>query len=92
MGKEPADPGTAGHLGVRDTRCRTPRPVRVLLAGVLVNRLAGFRLLFLTDHEFSAGQTGLLLVVLAVVWWPSSTCPPPWPPDRGLARCSMERP
>jgi MFS family permease len=63
--KEPADPATAGQLGVRDTWRQTPRPARALLAGVFVNRLAGFLqiflVLFLTDRGYSAGQAGLAL-------------------------------
>ena len=64
-GQAPAEPVPAGHLGVRDTWRTTPGPARALLAGVFVNRLAGFLqiflVLFLTDQGFSAGQAGLAL-------------------------------
>ncbi|MDQ2813778.1 MAG: MFS transporter [Actinomycetota bacterium] len=56
---------TGGQLGVRATWRETPRPVRVVLAGVFVSKLAGFLqiflVLFLTHRGFSAGQAGLAL-------------------------------
>jgi len=57
----------AQHLGVLATWRQTPVPARALLAGVFVNRLAGFLqiflVLFLTDKGFSPGQAGLALGV-----------------------------
>ncbi len=56
---------TAGQLGVRATWRETPRPAKVVLAGVFVSKLAGFLqiflVLFLTHRGFSAGQAGLAL-------------------------------
>jgi MFS family permease len=56
---------SAGHLGVLTTWRQTTRPARALLAGVFVNRLAGFLqiflVLFLTHRGYSSGQAGLAL-------------------------------
>jgi len=56
---------TVGQLGVRATWRETPRPAKVVLAGVFVSKLAGFLqiflVLFLTHRGFSAGQAGLAL-------------------------------
>jgi MFS family permease len=56
---------TDGHLGVLATWRQTPRSARALLAGVFVNRLAGFLqiflVLFLTHRGYSSGQAGLAL-------------------------------
>src|SRR5690606_5488071 len=55
------------RLGVLATWRRTPTAARALLAGVFVNRLAGFLVIFLvlfmTDRGFSAAQAGLALGV-----------------------------
>lgn len=62
-----AQDGTPLHLGVRATWQQTPRAAKALLAGVLVNRLAGFLqiflVLFLTHRGYSAAQAGLALGV-----------------------------
>jgi MFS family permease len=54
-------------LGVLATWRHTPRQAKALLAGVFVNRLAGFLqlflVLFLTRRGYSAGQAGLALGV-----------------------------
>jgi MFS family permease len=64
---ESAGGGTPSHLGVLATWRQTPVPARAMLAGVFVNRLAGFLqiflVLFLTDRGFSPGQAGLALGV-----------------------------
>jgi MFS family permease len=61
----PAEAAATSHLGVLATWRQTPRPARALLAGVFVNRLAGFLqiflVLFLTHQGFSSGQAGLAL-------------------------------
>ena len=61
----PAESPGTGHLGVLATWRQTPGPVRALLAGVFVSRLAGFLViflvLFLTHRGFSSGQAGLAL-------------------------------
>jgi MFS family permease len=63
----PAEGAAPSHLGVMDTWRQTPVPARALLAGVFINRLAGFLqiflVLFLTDKGFSTGQAGLALGV-----------------------------
>jgi MFS family permease len=55
----------AGQLGVLATWRQTPRSARALLAGVFVNRLAGFLqiflVLFLTHRGYSSGEAGLAL-------------------------------
>jgi len=62
-------PPAAGEAppGVFATFRQTPVQVKALLAGVFVNRLAGFLqiflVLFLTHHGFSAGQAGIALGV-----------------------------
>lgn len=52
-------------LGVLVTWRQTPRQAKALLAGIFVNRLAGFLqlflVLFLTHRGYSAGQAGLAL-------------------------------
>lgn len=64
------EPGQAtdtepGRLGVLATWRSTPRQAKALLAGILVNRLAGFLqiflVLFLTHRGFSAAQAGFAL-------------------------------
>jgi MFS family permease len=61
MEAEPA----GGQLGVLATWRQTPRSARALLAGVFVNRLAGFLqiflVLFLTHRGYSSGEAGLAL-------------------------------
>jgi MFS family permease len=61
----PAEQAATGHLGVLATWRQTARPTKALLAGVFVNRLAGFLqiflVLFLTDRGYTAGQAGLAL-------------------------------
>jgi predicted MFS family arabinose efflux permease len=65
----PTEQTEAAHsrLGVLATWRRTPTAARALLAGVFVNRLAGFLVIFLvlfmTDRGFSAAQAGLALGV-----------------------------
>jgi MFS family permease len=63
----PAQPEKPTYLGALATFRQTPTPAKALLAGVFVNRLAGFLLiflvLFLTDRGFSPGQAGLALGV-----------------------------
>src|SRR5581483_3714337 len=58
---------TTPPLGVWATFRQTSPQVRALLAGVFVNRLAGFLqiflVLFLTHRGFSSGQAGLALGV-----------------------------
>src|SRR5215216_5837570 len=53
------------HLGVLATWRQTPRQAKALLAGVFVNRLAGFLqiflVLFLTHRGYSSSQAGLAL-------------------------------
>jgi len=65
MGDGTAAGETVGQLGVRATWRETPRPAKVVLAGVFVSKLAGFLqiflVLFLTHRGFSAGQAGLAL-------------------------------
>lgn len=68
-GSPPAE-GTAAansRPGVIATWRMTPTPARALLAGVFVNRLAGFLVIFLvlfmTDKGFSAAQAGFALGV-----------------------------
>ena len=55
----------AGSLGVFATWRHTPSAVKALLAGVFINRLAGFLqiflVLFITDRGFSSNQAGLAL-------------------------------
>jgi MFS family permease len=55
----------AGRLGVLATWRQTPRQAKALLAGIFVNRLAGFLqiflVLFLTRRGYSAGQAGFAL-------------------------------
>ncbi|MGD0064099.1 MAG: MFS transporter [Streptosporangiaceae bacterium] len=59
----PAESGGTGHLGVLATWRQTPGPVRALLAGVFVSRLAGFLVIFLvlylTHRGFSSSQAAL---------------------------------
>jgi len=61
----PATDTEAGRLGVVATWRRTPRQAKALLAGILVNRLAGFLqiflVLFLTHRGYSAAQAGFAL-------------------------------
>src|SRR5438874_2185489 len=62
-----AEGSQSGHLGVLATWRQTPGPVRAMLAGVFVNRLAAFvqifLVLFLTHEGFSGGQAGIALGV-----------------------------
>jgi MFS family permease len=55
----------SGHLGVIATWRQTPGPARALLAGVFVNRIAGFLtiflILFLKRRGFSTGEAGIAL-------------------------------
>jgi MFS family permease len=55
----------AGRVGVLTTWRGMPRQAKALLAGVFVNKLAGFLqiflVLFLTSRGFSSGQAGLAL-------------------------------
>ena len=57
--------GTAARPGVLATWRQTPRQARALLAGIFVNRLAGFLqiflVLFLTRRGYSPGQAGFAL-------------------------------
>jgi MFS family permease len=66
-GPAPAEETAPSRTGVLATWRQTPTPARALLAGVFVNRLAGFLVIFLvlfmTDRGFSAGQAGLALGV-----------------------------
>jgi MFS family permease len=65
VGAASGDETSTGHLGVLATWRQTSRPAKALLAGVFVNRLAGFLqiflVLFLTHRGYSAGQAGLAL-------------------------------
>lgn len=65
----PAEGDKPSHLGVIATWRQTPGPAKALLAGVFVNRLAGFLqlflVLFLTERGFTPGQAGLALGVYA---------------------------
>ncbi|MFL6163967.1 MAG: MFS transporter [Jatrophihabitantaceae bacterium] len=58
-------PAAAGQVGVLATWRGMPRQVKALLAGLFVNKLAGFLqiflVLFLTSRGYSAGQAGLAL-------------------------------
>jgi MFS family permease len=59
------DDNPTGRVGVFATWRGMPRQARALLAGVFVNKLAGFLqiflVLFLTSRGFSSGQAGLAL-------------------------------
>jgi MFS family permease len=60
------EPGAhTGHLGVAATWRQLPGPARAMLAGVFVNRLAGFLqiflILFLTHRGFSRAEAGIAL-------------------------------
>ena len=59
------DDNPSGRVGVIATWRGMPRQARALLAGVFVNKLAGFLqiflVLFLTSRGFSSGQAGLAL-------------------------------
>ncbi len=63
--EERAGEAAPRRLGVLTTWRRTPRPAKALLAGVFVNRLAGFLqiflVLFLTHRGYSASQAGIAL-------------------------------
>jgi MFS family permease len=67
MSADPTGEPTTKTLGALATFRQTPTAAKALLAGVFVNRLAGFLLLFLvlflTERGFSAGQAGLALGV-----------------------------
>ncbi|WP_280268441.1 MFS transporter [Nocardia wallacei] len=56
---------TPGRTGVVAALRGTPRPVRVLLLGVLINQLGAFvqtfLVLYLIHHEFSLGRAGFAL-------------------------------
>jgi MFS family permease len=64
-----AEAAASGRLGVLATWRQTPRQAKALLAGVFVNRLAGFLqvflALYLTHRGYSPGQAGLALGVYA---------------------------
>lgn len=61
----PAERQATGSAGVLATWRQTSAAVRALLAGVFVNRLAGFLqiflVLFITERGYSSGQAGMAL-------------------------------
>lgn len=91
-GAAPPENVESGHLGVLATWRQTPGAARALLAGVFVNRLAGFLtiflVLFLHHRGFTNGQAGLALGVYgagAVI----GTFVGGWLSDRLSARAAM---